>query len=259
MLLLSYFDNLEPASEDAEIWRFLPIHFFEDLMANEELHFTRADCFTQDEQEGIPPEDYLRRVLNLQRFVLDDEMKLNHHLGTLSQDRLRYFVLCWHLHRHETVEMWQGFARTGVAIRSRYDLLKKVMSAMLDTTHLGLMRYGTQRLHQMGRYNVWQFINTKRHQYAGEREVRAIIEGPFAGDSRHFDFNNHAHSRPLAENPPPSWLQCYKRRRIDVSTLVTGVVVSPFASPEVFETARHWVEDVKKLNCEVRRSNLTVS
>jgi hypothetical protein len=41
--------------------------------------------------------------------------------------------------------------------------------------------------------------------------------------------------------------------------LVTGVVVSPFASREVFETARHWVEDVKKLNCEVRRSNLTIS
>jgi hypothetical protein len=40
-----------------------PSIFFEDLMANEELHFTRADGFKQDEEEGIPPEDYLRKVL----------------------------------------------------------------------------------------------------------------------------------------------------------------------------------------------------
>jgi hypothetical protein len=68
--LYSYFDNLEPTAQDAEIWRFMPIQFFEDLVANEELHFTRADGFKQDQEEGIPPEDYLRRVLGIRRHVL---------------------------------------------------------------------------------------------------------------------------------------------------------------------------------------------
>ena len=63
MPIESYFSQLEPP-EDAEIWRFMPLHRFEDLMANEELFFCRADLFTQDENEGIPPEDYVRRAFN---------------------------------------------------------------------------------------------------------------------------------------------------------------------------------------------------
>jgi hypothetical protein len=135
--------------------------------------------------------------------------------------------------------------------------MKSVMAGMLDITHLGLMRYGEERLYQTGRFNVLQFIHTKRKGYEGEREVRAIIEGQSAGDNRHFDANNFPHPRPLPENSPPSWLHCYKRRRIDLSALITGVVVSPFASDEVLGTAKHWV-DVRKLSCEVRQSNLTV-
>ena len=258
MSLHSYFDNLEPDSPDAEIWRFMPVEYFEDLMANEELRFTRADCFKQDETEGIPPEDYLRRVMGLRRYVIEDEVTLSHHIGTLAQDRERYYVQCWHLHRHETLEMWQGFAENGVAVRSRYDLIKSVMAGMLlDRTHLGLMRYGDERLHQTGRVNVLQFIHTKRKAYEGEREVRAIIEGEFAGDNRHFDANNYPHSRPLPENPRPSWVHGYKRRRIDVTALVTGVVVSPLATDEVLGVVKHWVQ-VKKHSYDVRLSNLTI-
>jgi hypothetical protein len=152
--------------------------------------------------------------------------------------------------------MWQGFAETGVAVRSRYDLLRSVLEGMLDKTQLGLMRYGEERLYETGRYNVLQFINTKRKVYEGECEARAIIEGCYAPDNRHFDLNNFPHSRPLTGNPCPSWLHCHKRRRIDISSLITGVVVSPFAGSEVFGTAKHWVNDVKKLSCEVRHSNL---
>ena len=142
MPLQPYFDNLEPDAPDLEIWRFQPLEFFEDLMANDELHFCRADLFSQDENEGIPPEDYVRRVMGLQRYVLKDETELSHQMGTLAQDREAFYVNCWHLHRHETVEMWEGFAKDGVAIRSRYDLLKSIMADMLDMAHLGVMRYG---------------------------------------------------------------------------------------------------------------------
>src|SRR5262249_1217656 len=242
---------------DAEIWRFMPIQFYEDLMANEELYFCRADGFKQDEEEGIPPEDYLRRVLGTQRYVLRDEAELRHQMGTLAQLRQRNYVLCWHVYEQETVEMGQGFAKAGIAICSRYNLLKSVMVGMLDKTQLGLVRYGEERLYATGRFNVLQFINTKRKRFEGEHEVRAIIEGEFAGDNRHFDANNYAHSRPLPENPPPSWLKCHKRRRIDLSSLITGVVVSPFAGEEVLETAKHWI-GVRKVPCDVRRSSLTI-
>ena len=65
-----------------EIWRFLPFAFFEDLMANDELYFCRADLFKQDESERIPPEGFIRRVMGLRRLILEDEWQLIHQMGS---------------------------------------------------------------------------------------------------------------------------------------------------------------------------------
>ena len=86
-----YFDQKEP-SENVEIWRFLSLKKFEDLMGTQELYFRRADLFPQDDEEGIPPEDYLRLIMGSQRFVLEDETELNHQIGSLSQMRETYYV-----------------------------------------------------------------------------------------------------------------------------------------------------------------------
>jgi hypothetical protein len=154
--------------------------------------------------------------------------------------------------------MWGDFAKDGVAIRSRYDLLKSIMDDMLDTAHLGLMRYCEERLNQR-RINVLQFINTKRKRFKGEREVRAILWCPdlFAGGNRHFDVNNVPHCRPLPENQRHPWVHEFKRRRIDLKALITGIVVSPWATKQVFETVQQWV-NVKNHSYEVRQSNLKI-
>jgi hypothetical protein len=124
---------------------------------------------------------------------------------------------------------------------------------------LGLMRYGEERLNQTNRINVLQFINTKRRRFEREREVRAILwcPDPFAGGNRHFDINNFPHSRPLPENSRHHWIPEFKRRRIDLKALITGLVVSPWATEEIFETAKQWVQ-VKNHSYEVRRSNLAI-
>jgi hypothetical protein len=206
---------------------------------------------------GIPPENFIRRVTRPQRYEVKDETQLSDQMGTLAQDREAFYVSCWHLHRHETVEMWKDFAKDGVAICSRYDLLKSIMDGIPDAAHLGLMRYGEERL--TGGVNVLQLINTKRKCFEGECEVRAILwcPDPFASGTRHLDINNFPHSRPLPENPPNPWVPKFKRRRLDLKALITGVVVSPFATNEVFEKAKQWVH-VKKHACEVRRSNLAI-
>ena len=259
MPVYSYFDNLEPDHADAEIWRFIPFKFFEDLVATEELHLTRADLFPQDEQEGIPPENYIRHVMGLRRYDPEDETTLNRHLGSLAQDREWFYIVCWQLFRGETLEMWKKFGEFGVAICSTYARLKACLDGMLDRTHLGLMRYGEQRLYQTGRVNTFQFINTKREQYGAEREVRAIVEcpNPFDGMSRHFDPSNVPHARPLFENKRHDWVYDFKRRRIDVRALLTGVVVSPFADKDTLAKAKQWAE-VRKHEHEVRRSILAI-
>jgi hypothetical protein len=240
MAVYSYFDNLEPDNPDVEICRFIPFKFFEDLMATEELHLTRADLFRQDEQEGIPPENYVRRVMGLRRYDPADETTLNHHLGTLAQYREWFYVVRWQLFRGETLEMWKKFGEFGVAICSSYGKLKACLDGMLDRTHLGVMRYGEQRLSQTGRVNTLQFINTKREQYEKEQEVRAIVEcpDPLDGGNRHFDINNVPHPRPLPENKRHDWVYDFKRRRIDVKALLPkscvktcgGFDVSPYVT-----------------------------
>jgi hypothetical protein len=247
--------NLEPYPPHAEIWRFQPMKFFEDLMANEELYFNRADRFPQDENEGLLSEGYIRGVMRLQPYALDDEGTLINQIATLYQQREWFYVSCWHLHRSETIEMWD-FAKDGVAIVSRYDLLKSVMNSMLDRTHLGLIRYGEEHLHGM---NVLEFINTKQKRFAREREVRAILWCPDPVDAlnRHIDRNNVPHYHPLPENPRHDWVHDFKRRRIDLEKLITGLVVSPWASQAVFDRVKQWVQ-VKGHSYEVRRSDLAI-
>jgi hypothetical protein len=81
MPVLPYYSQKEAPFEDV-IWRFLDLRKFRDLMANQELYFRRADLF-DDQSEGLPPEQYVRRVLGLDPYDINDQVALNNHLGSL--------------------------------------------------------------------------------------------------------------------------------------------------------------------------------
>ena len=117
-----YVTRLEP-NDNAVIWRFLDLWKFEDLMAGEELYFRRADLFS-DESEGLPPDVYARSVLGLDPYDVNDQQKLDNHIGFLAQHRQSYYISCWYLFRDETFKMWGGYAKDGVAICSRYGYLR---------------------------------------------------------------------------------------------------------------------------------------
>jgi hypothetical protein len=173
--------------------------------------------------------------------------------------REMFFVNCWHLFREEKPAMWNAFGKGGVAIRSRYHLLKAALDGMLDRTYLGLVQYGDRHLTATMRMNVLQFITTKRSDYAGEYEVRAFLEcgDPLAGHNLHFDSNNWPHRRPLPENEQyrHHWVHKFKRRRIALQSLIVGVVVSPMATKEVFDEVELW-KSTKRFSFEVRHSDL---
>jgi hypothetical protein len=144
MPLAPYVNQVEP-SDDAVIWRFMELYKFRDLMASEELYFRRADLFS-DKSEGLPPEEYARRVLGLDPYDINDRVRLNDHLGFLAQNRESYYISCWHLYRQETLDMWEQYGDDGVAICSRYELLKSALNGLVDEAHVGLVRYGTDHL-----------------------------------------------------------------------------------------------------------------
>lgn len=244
-------DGLEPEDKDAVIWRFMELWKFKDLMNTGELYFCRADLF-DDESEGLPPERYVH-VLGLSRFDIHDIQELNNHLGSLAQFREAFFINCWYLFDQETAAMWKKYGQDGVAICSRYSLLKTALDSCDGRPHLGLVRYGSK--HLTG-WNTQRFITTKREEYEQEKEVRALLWVPdeLAAVNRHFDENNVAHPRPLTA--PPARVPKGLRRRIDVKSLLTEIVVSPRAA----ETTLAEVREVTRSNgyaIPVRQSDLT--
>src|SRR5207249_12005173 len=90
--------KIEP-SNDAEMWWFLKMDHFRDLLANEELYFRRTDLYKSDDpNEGLPTDNYLRKTLRLNRYVLDDELELNHHQASNRLQSECYYLSCWNLH-----------------------------------------------------------------------------------------------------------------------------------------------------------------
>lgn len=225
----SYVDQLEPENQDAVIWRFVNMEKFRDLITTGELYFCRSDLFPNDEKEGLALEEYLPMILGLDPRDLRDRQELNHHIGCHAQFREAYFISCWHLFREETSKMWKQYGEDGVAICSRYRLLRSALDSVTDRASLGLVRYGVEHLLDK-KFNTFQFIMTKRPQYADDKEVRAAlwIMDPHAGINRHFDLENRAHPRPLTP-PPPTVLNGH-RRKVDLEALVTEIVVTPWAS-----------------------------
>ncbi len=250
----TYPDQLEPENPDVVIWRFMNMPKFRDLMTTAELYFCRADLFPNDEREGLPPEEYLP-ILGLNPFDINERQQLIHHIGSDAQFREGFYVSCWHLFREETCKMWKDYGDKGVAICSRYRLLKSALNAMGDRAYIGLVRYGSEHL-SGARWNLFRFITTKRIDCADEQEVRAFlwIMDPFAGINRHIDADNRVHPLPLT--PPPPHVLKGHRRKVDLQALVTGIVVSPWASLATVDEVNQLVTD-NGYTIPVQRSELS--
>jgi hypothetical protein len=237
MPVVPYLNQIEP-SEEAVIWRFINLRKFRDLMASEELYFRRADLLF-DKTEGLPLEQYTRRVLD--PYDINDGVSLNNHPGFFAQNREFYYVTCWQLYGGETLNMWEQYGHDGVAVCSRYGLLKSAMDGLPDEAHVGLVRYGTAHLENT--FNALEFITAKQLQYSEEREVRAWLTSidPLAGGNWQSDLNGFPHPMALDLNPRHSWVPDCQRRRIDLRALLTDIVISPWAEGEAVEEIKLWV------------------
>lgn len=247
----TFVDDPKPTDPKSSICRYIEFWKLKDLVRTGQLYFHRSDKFG-DEHEGLPPPEY-ERVLNLSRFDLNDIRKRDHDIGSLAQFRQWFYVNCWHLDSGETATMWARYGKDGVAIVSRYDLLKKVLRPLPDKVMVGLIRYGTA--HLTG-WNPIRFVTTKREEYSSEREVRAMIWLTDTGDSvnRHIDLNNRPHDRPIYD-PPPTLPEGI-RRDIDVTSLIMEVVISPFAPDGRLEEVRELLA-AAGIAASVRESPLT--
>jgi hypothetical protein len=240
----------------AVICRFIDLRKFRDLFANEELYFRRTDLFKEvDPAEALPPDDYVRKSQGLFKYDLHDELKLNNDQAFNRQMSEARYIQCWQMFEGETLDMWARYGG-GVVIFSRFELLRSVLSTMLDEILVGLVRYG-----DLGptRYNMIHFLFMKRRHFEKERELRTVLTcyDPVGGANRHIGLTGFTHREPLdKENPLHEWVHEYKRRRIDLKSLITEVRLSPWAINDEKEEIELWVKG-KIPACPITKSELT--
>ena len=244
MPIRSHDKKIEPP-DNTEVWRFLKMPFFRDLMANEELYFRRMDKYKGDDpDEGLPTDTYLRRMLNLQPYVLEDELTLNHYQAENRLYSESQYLCCWNMFNPENrLRMWYKYAPCGVAVRSEYGRLKGALGGLIDDVQLGQVRYGDE---EMTGYNATQIIFTKRPKFAWEHEIRAVLLSydPVGGQARNYRETNFPHREPQDDlNAIHKWVHEEKRRRIILRDLIVGVAVSPWSSDEIFnEVGQSWAK-----------------
>jgi hypothetical protein len=159
--------------DDTVLCQLMDLPKFRDLFANEELYFRRTNLFKEtDPQEGLPSDHYARLARGFKRFHLEDEIALQNDQAFARQLSESYFINCWQLFEGETLDMWKTYGQ-GVAIFSRFDLLKAALAPMLDDILLGIVRYGEK---DMTGYNLIQFMYTKRRLFEKERELRILLQ-----------------------------------------------------------------------------------
>lgn len=219
------------------------MNFFQDFMANEELYLRRCDKYKKDDpQDGIPSDDYVRALLRLRRFDVKDEMALISHQGSNRLFTEMYYLSCWNLYTKEhEMQMWQQYAKHGVAVKTTFGRLQAAVSQFPDDMHMGVVRYGDE---DMTRYNLLQFLFTKGKKFSWESEVRVAMcsPDPKGGQARHYDEHNTPHREALDHlYPRHSWVHDYKRRRLLLKEVVTGLAISPWAPEDVVdEVNRDW-------------------
>ncbi len=254
MPLIPHVACTEPAA-DTPICRFMDLPKFRDLFANEELYFRRTDLFKEiDPEEALAPDTYVRMSHGLRKYDLYDELKVNECQAFSRQISESRYIQCWHIYEGETLDMWSRYGN-GVAIFSRFDLLKSALNGMIDDITVGLVRYGDKP----DRYNLIDFLFLKRKHFDKERELRVVIScyDPVGGANRHIDRNGFPHREPLDdENPLHEWVHECKRRRIDLKALVTELRVSPWLTKTEIEEVDDWVKG-KCFSIPVKPSELT--
>lgn len=255
MPIVSHYACTEPPA-NTRVCRFMDLPKFRDLFANEELYFRRTDLFKEtDPREALPSDEYVRAALDLQEYDLNSELRLNNDQAFNRQNSEAYFINCWQIYEGETLDMWKTYGN-GVAVFSRFDLLKSALSIMLDDILVGMVRYGKK---DMMRYNLVEFLYTKQRHFEKERELRIVLQcyDPVAGANRHYNLNDFPSREPLdGLNPLHEWVHKCKRRRVDLKALVTEVRLSPWATQEEVAEVNTWV-NCKNFSCPVTLSDLT--
>ena len=248
----------EPAAS-LVVRRYLTSEKFDRLIRDSAIYFRNARLFSDKFEGSIAKNlyDFYTSTLNeWQARVPKHEgaaavlefLRKRHHIANLTAS----YVNCWFADAHESAGMWTAYtggSEPGLAIESRYGQLLRAFQQNLPTQH-GLVQYVDFDSESFEspklRYEFSeQPLMFKRIEYRDEHELRLIV---FRQDEASVYLNAKDED---AIEPKHDGINL----RVDLNSLLTGVVVGPNAPPNYVDQIQRRIADAG-LKAKVSKSAL---
>ncbi len=210
----------DPPPMDAVLWRYLDFTKFVSLLDKSALFFTRADKLG-DPFEG----SYSRFNLKVRPELYKDQIPQHalEQLGNFIRGSRRFtFVNCWHWSNYESAAMWRLYSREsdGIAIKTEFNSLTKSFIGE-DSVFLGTVNYVDYETAFIPENNTFAPFLHKRKSFEPEKEVRAITQDIPTKDGK--------------SDMSQDLVTFGKYQQVDLSVLISQVVVAPFAEEWLLE------------------------
>jgi hypothetical protein len=208
------------------IWRYMTLSKFEKFVQSGALWFAAANSFP-DAFEGTKAATEVRVRDGLWNEVGVPEEQREIIRGFTDWTRQFSFVNCWMMNTNESDLMWNCYAeRHGVAIESTYGKLRSVLPDWIYIYEVEYIDYENDRM--IGGHSLAP-VFYKRKEFAGERELRAVIDVFPVGDPRR-----------LVTKPLPTGHLV----EVDLCRLITRVILSPSPTPGLLKRFRELTDSV---------------
>ena len=226
---------------DAVLWRYLDFTKFVSLMDKNALFFVRADKLG-DPFEG----SYSRMNIKVRPELYRDQIPehaLRQMADFIRESRRFTLVNCWHWSTYESAAMWTMYSRVsdGVAIKTDFKSLSESFTGE-DKVFIGTVNYVDYNTAFIPENNIMSPYLHKRKSFEPEKEVRALTQEIPSRDGRS-DMSRDLYA-------------VGKYQPVDLSVLISDVVVAPFAEDWFLELVTS-VATQYRLGAPVTRSSLS--
>ncbi len=173
-----------PSDTNQKVWRYVDFPKFVSMLLSKSLFFCRADRLGDPFEGSISlasvaaREEFYRKLKETQELP-DSAIEYLRKADPKMMEDIRkiIFVNSWNMSEIESPALWHEYSRDskGVAIQSTYQRLTDSFRATELGVNVGVIHYVDYETDFIPQKNLLTPVLHKRHAFAHERELRAVI------------------------------------------------------------------------------------
>lgn len=228
-------------TEDLEIVKYFDLSKFLYLIQTQTLFFCRLDKF-EDQFEGSFPElskkqyrDWFLDLTNSGSDFRKDELDyfLNDRIGISESFKKLNCISCWNKSSSESYALWKIYSdmNKGIMIKSSTSNLIKALEKTPENIQLSEIKYIDYRKEEIPIGNLNYSVIHKHNAYNYEQEIRLIHQ---VRPQNGYKYNWEKEKNPFG-----------KYMKIELESLISEIVVSPYAPKWFFEIIQNLLTTYK--------------